>query len=227
MNKTKILKYEGELDWTEKKFLTPAKSYIPQWYKNDKRTLDITDFNTAHIKHCVPFLDAMLCGYMVTTPVDMYVKLVEEGVAIQWSDDNFKIVDSRPNTVAPTLPTPNGYAPVHFIWQIFGAVQIPDGYSAILTHPFNHNELPFYTLTAVIDDFVLYPGNIPFFIKKDFEGLIPAGTPYLQVIPFKRENWEAKEEPGILKKGLMTRTRSRSLMWGWYRRNIWKKKSFN
>ena len=28
------------------------------------------------------------------------------------------------------------------------------------------------------------------FIKKDFEGTIPAGTPFIQIIPVKNESWE-------------------------------------
>jgi hypothetical protein len=33
-----------------------------------------------------------------------------------------------------------------------------------------------------------------FFKLRDpkFEGMIPAGTPFIQVIPFKRENWVSK-----------------------------------
>jgi hypothetical protein len=34
------------------------------------------------------------------------------------------------------------------------------------------------------------PVNFPFFIRKDFEGIIPAGTPIAQAIPFKRTDWE-------------------------------------
>jgi hypothetical protein len=35
-------------------------------------------------------------------------------------------------------------------------------------------------------------GNIPFFIKEGFSGVIPKGTPIAQVIPFKRESWTSK-----------------------------------
>jgi hypothetical protein len=35
------------------------------------------------------------------------------------------------------------------------------------------------------------PVNFPFVLKNvNFEGLIPAGTPIAQVIPFKREEWK-------------------------------------
>jgi hypothetical protein len=37
-------------------------------------------------------------------------------------------------------------------------------------------------------------GTFPFFIPEGWEGTLPAGTPYMQVLPFKRENWEHEIE---------------------------------
>ena len=34
--------------------------------------------------------------------------------------------------------------------------------------------------------------NFPFFIKEGFTGLIPYGTPIVQIIPFKRDDWKSK-----------------------------------
>jgi hypothetical protein len=46
---------------------------------------------------------------------------------------------------------------------------------------------------GIIDsDKVTTSGLIPFFIKNDFVGVVPEGTPYLQIIPFKREDWESE-----------------------------------
>ena len=58
--------------------------------------------------------------------------------------------------------------------------------------PINRFDLPFLSISGFIDcnyGFSL-AGNMPFFIKKGFEGVIPAGTPYMQIIPIKNENWE-------------------------------------
>jgi hypothetical protein len=43
---------------------------------------------------------------------------------------------------------------------------------------------------VVDSDKVELLGSFPFFIIEGWEGTIPAGTPYLQILPFKRENWE-------------------------------------
>jgi hypothetical protein len=49
--------------------------------------------------------------------------------------------------------------------------------------------------TGIVDsDKVHLLGSFPFFIADGWEGTIPAGTPYLQVLPFKRENWEHQIE---------------------------------
>jgi hypothetical protein len=33
-------------------------------------------------------------------------------------------------------------------------------------------------------------GNLPFFMKEGFTGMIPAGTPIAQLIPIKRASWK-------------------------------------
>jgi hypothetical protein len=35
-------------------------------------------------------------------------------------------------------------------------------------------------------------GNIPVYFKEGWEGTIPAGTPYAQLIPIKNESWESE-----------------------------------
>jgi hypothetical protein len=33
---------------------------------------------------------------------------------------------------------------------------------------------------------------MPFFLREGFTGVIPAGTPFVQILPFKRENWTSE-----------------------------------
>ena len=50
--------------------------------------------------------------------------------------------------------------------------------------------MPFYVLPAIVDtDKHPINVNFPFFIRKDFEGTLPMGTPIMQIIPFKRDIW--------------------------------------
>jgi hypothetical protein len=41
-------------------------------------------------------------------------------------------------------------------------------------------------------------GNLPFFIKEGFEGIIKAGTPIFQIIPFMREQWTMELNENLL-----------------------------
>jgi hypothetical protein len=60
-------------------------------------------------------------------------------------------------------------------------------------HPTYRPDLPFYILPAIVDtDKHPLIINFPFFIKEGFTGVIEFGTPMVQAIPFKRDNWESK-----------------------------------
>ena len=70
-------------------------------------------------------------------------------------------------------------------------------------------------------------GNVPFFIKSNFEGVIPCGTPMFQIIPFKRENW--KSEKDISLKDLDKKHEFLNLrtMHGYYKNKFWNRKSYD
>lgn len=92
-----------------------------------------------------------------------------------------------------SFPIPEGYEGIHFTWTTNWFPQTPKGYSVLMTHPINRFDLPFLTLTGIIDcSGYINGGLLPFFIKKDFVGVIPAGTPYAQVIPLKNEDWQSE-----------------------------------
>jgi hypothetical protein len=105
---------------------------------------------------------------------------------------------------------------------------LPDGYSAIVMHPLNRVDLPFITMSGIVDfDKSIHApiGNIPFFIKKGFEGTIPAGTPMFQIIPFKREDWNSENQPysDIFWQEKMKERKSIANI---YKKKIWQKKSY-
>jgi len=61
----------------------------------------------------------------------------------------------------------------------------------LFVQPF-HRESAFTILPGVVDtDTYTAPVNFPFVLNDiNFEGIIPAGTPIAQVIPFQREEWQ-------------------------------------
>jgi hypothetical protein len=71
---------------------------------------------------------------------------------------------------------------------------------------------------------------MPFFLIKGFTGVIPAGTPYAQLIPFKRENWESTviiEPPEILyEKNMKNAEKYRVPDGGIYQREVWERRTY-
>lgn len=226
--RTNILKYESNRPEFPN-IIVPTKQTMPQWYKDAEVWVDGKIGPKNHgLKSCVPFLDALVIGYTMVTTDDILVSVDDLGqVSLTWREGNTILVIDRDPKAARTIPIPAGCHPDHLAWRLQGTVEIPKGYSAIFTHPFNRSDLPFVTLTGVVDDHVTSAGNIPFFIKKDFTGIIPQGTPFLQIIPLKQEHWKTKNSKGLLKKSTINNMKTVSVFKGWYKNNVWKKKHYD
>ena len=121
------------------------------------------------VKGCMPFLDSLTAGYILKMPVDYFLvhNIKDEG--------EFKILNP---------------------WII----QTPPGYSCLFLPPMNNTDDRFSIIPAIVDtDTFNEEINFPFIVNGDkystLETTIEIGTPYVQVIPFKRESWKMKIEP--------------------------------
>lgn len=207
---------------------TPIKEHLPEWYRLGELTFLENGSEKPGMKTCAPFLDVMLTGYAILTPFDIFVGKKEDGsIDIKWNGprewSNF--IGERPKELGSTIPRIPGYAPNGLVWGTKWGWKTPRGYSTIVCHPFNRFDLPFFTFSAVVDsDKFSGNGNIPFFIKEDFVGVIPAGTPYAQIIPFKRKSWKKVADYGfsgvIFEQGKEVRKKS-------YKKYLWVKKKYN
>lgn len=189
----KILRFIPSPD-VKKEHSTPRamKAFLPRWFREAERDIVMPDGSELKgLKACVPFRDAMQTGYALTTPVDVIVRREDGEVKIYWDTDVLsKVVAQRPWESGATLPRLEGYEPNHLVWRTNWGVRLPRGWSMLVTHPLNRFDLPFMTFAAVVDGDKWWTwGNIPFYLKKDFEGVIPAGTPFVQLIPIKRKKW--------------------------------------
>jgi hypothetical protein len=229
--KNAILKYESSLN-IYSNTITPARNHVPDWYKkiplwkNNEIFSTETGFNKT-MKHCIPFLDSFTIGYMITLPWDIYVNN-EYGVPyITWN-----VGVTNPPKVRKDLSNekivPAGHYPLEFTWDCCVSYSVPSNYNILFTHPINRYDLPFTTLSGVIDgNFTMYPhANVPFFIKEGFEGIIPQGTPIAQIIPFRQENWFSKKTEGLVEEGLQNNQKSSSLIFGWYKKTFWTQKKY-
>jgi hypothetical protein len=184
------------------------------------------------MKICLPTLDAFTTGYVVELWQDIEIARVidengEESVELYWMAEP-SVMKNRDKAAAKTLPTPAGHWDSHFIWTVDVSMETPPGYSVIITHPFNRYDLPFTTMTGVIDTdtMPMAGGSLPFFLKKDFEGIIPKGTPLFQVIPFKRESWASERNMESAKKADILYKKSKSVASGYYKKFGWNRKVY-
>jgi hypothetical protein len=53
------------------------------------------------------------------------------------------------------------------------------------------------------------------------------GTPIIQIIPFRQENWISKIKIGLFKKGQLNFDRSGSVISGWYKKTFWTRKKYD
>lgn len=175
----------------------PAAKAVPQWYRDADR---INEYGEHDLKLCVPFLDAMMAGYMLTTPTDLTVIVRNKGKKNEETLIECQIeqsVDWRGHhQTIKTLPRPHKHKYAQWAWVIQYGPQLPTGWSALFTHPLNRHDLPFTTMSGFVDSDKWKGGGLfPFFLKDDFEGIIPQGTPYCQIIPIQRQEWTHRTVP--------------------------------
>ena len=229
---------------------TPIKNHVPDWYKNAE--MYDTDGNAA-LKTCVPFLDAMLSGYTLTTWEDLRItqkrnvitiedgEIQEDGTFIPKANQHqhghdhgskgnvikSRMVNERLSTSGSTIPRPQGHLTNHLVWSGVWGMKAPRGHSILVTHPFNRFDLPFTTVSGIIDsDGWVPPGNIPFFLQKGFNGVIPKGTPFAQIFPYKRDKWSMSINKILQARAFFDGKIDRSEV-GYYKKKFWNRKSYN
>jgi hypothetical protein len=211
----------------------PAKNFIPDWYKdiprfnNDDKKIKIqgNGISNVGLKSCIPFLDSLNVGYIITLHCDILVEDLGGEKRMSWTSSSPPL-EPRPVETVGKIPSPAGYGNFTQAWKFKRGILVPKGYSLLFTQPLNHTELNTYTTSGIVDaDGGMGSGGIPFAVREDFQGVIKAGTPIMQIIPFKRDNWKLEKLGSIPK--TYKQWASRNSLSGWYKQNIWKKKSFD
>ena len=217
----------------------PATAGIPQWWKNltpyaktsddlSGSRLSVKERSTnASAKKCVPMLDALSSGYLISLWADIFVTpSVFNPPEINWrtQEDLFRLHGEN----AQELPAPAGYD--RFVYKYLNTwiPETPPGYSVLVTSPFGYRDLPFHAVPAIIDaDKSQGELIFPMWIKSGLQGVVERGVPLIQMTPFKRTDWKATfsyYEEGEFEK-IQDKTFSRTLV-GHYLKNVWSKKSY-
>jgi len=213
----------------------PASKAIPDWMKHLSPQTEVEDYQT--VKKCVPFLDAMTAGYIIPLPFDITIAVTETGNRLLWKDEEEKqrlskytLIENHDASQYPGSPFAD-FKVIKFYnpWII----ETSPNTSCIFTPPLNRHDIPFVPLSGVVDtDQYFNTVNLPCI----FPGLetgsqidLKKGTPMIQVIPFKRQEWKSSTtnlKSGVLTRAHETREDMRLDRKDWYRRKKWQKKSF-
>jgi len=151
------------------------------------------------VKKCPPFIDAMTSGFLLPLVADLRV----ENGEFSWDRDvpagelncyGRSPIDFHDGTQVAGTPL---FDDDRFIIKFnnYWTVELPPGYSLLVMHPINRHDLPFMTLTGLVDadryvdNFIHFPAR---WRDPDFNGILPAGTPVAQCLPLKRDRWTAQ-----------------------------------
>jgi hypothetical protein len=211
----------------------PSSNYLPSWYKNmnafhtQKPEFSSSGYSNATAKMCMPFKDALSSGYIQESWQDIYIE-IKDGTVFYSYPTQPEIISVRSPQSVP-IDTDLFYGE-EFSLSPQWAPKLPRGWSMLFLSPLNHHDLPFFFASGIVDSDKLQHfsqmANLPFYIKKGFQGLVPRGTPLYQMIPIKRSAWMSSAQKYDKLKQLKTQYRMRTLAWGGYKKEYWQKKEY-
>jgi hypothetical protein len=247
----KDIEFSAHEDYFQLKedYPTPIKLNIPEWYKKLEHSVE---YKT--IKGCMPFLDTLTSGYLLKMPQDLSVRhnvdnKNEKGDEFKDSFQTFGLHDQSQLLYAKYINLNSG-SDIHHLKQVEGSpfieknknlpfykilnpwkIKTPKGYSCLFVPPLNNSDDRFSIIPGIVDtDTFTNEINFPIVINGDkypiLETTIKKGTPYVQIIPFKRDPWKM-----TLKSRPQKEVQNSRLFYGLkilniYKDNYWSKKSW-
>jgi hypothetical protein len=178
----------------------PAVLGLPDWFKTmpHKAFSTVLKMEQLTVKKCPPFIDAMTSGFLVPLIADLHVadgmvswdRNVPAGALTNYSRSPIDFHDNHQVAGTPY------YEEDRFLFKFtnYWTFELPADYSLLITHPFNRPDLPFVTLTGLVDadaykdNFINFPAR---WHDAAFNGVLPKGTPVAQCVPVKRDVWTA------------------------------------
>jgi hypothetical protein len=227
----------------------PAKLNIPEWYKK----LEHTIVNRT-VKGCMPFLDSLTSGYLFKMPQDLHIRhnvedKNEQGEIFKDSFQTYGLHDQQQLLYQKKINLNSGID-VHNIKQLGESslvknnknlpfykilnpwkIKTPKGYSCLFVPPLNNSDDRFSIIPGIVDtDTFPLEINFPIVINGDkypvLVDTIKKGTPYVQIIPFKRDSWKMKLKIRKQKEIENSRIFYALKIINVYKDKYWNKKSF-
>jgi|TARA_Y100000015_G_C2375296_1_gene82209 hypothetical protein len=244
----KIIEFLAHEEYVDLKedYPTPIKLNIPEWYKKLEHTL-----HNKTVKGCMPFLDTLTTGYLLRVPQDYTFKHnVDNDKGEKDSFFEQPPVDDQ-LLMAKSINLGKSMPDLHHRDQLKGSPLVgknnnqnilkilnpwkiitPPGYSCLFLPPLNNTDDRFSIIPGIVDTDA-FPNeiNFPIIINGDkyktLDTTIKKGTPYVQIIPFKRDPWKMKI------KGVTTKYLNKGKIFYFlklihiYKTKFWSKKKWN
>jgi hypothetical protein len=178
------------------------------------------------LKKCLPVRDCLTSGYAIPLWTDLAIDAdIENDILhFNWLDDkeqHIQIHEQYQIEDTPIIKKVIGKQAYKFMspWRI----KTPPGYSCLFVSPMYH-ELPFEILPGIVDTDGMHQVNFPFiYTGKPGKYTAYQGTPLVQVIPFKRDEWKLK----ISSNDKDDNKQVNSFLGGIYRKLFYNKKKFS
>lgn len=182
-----------------------AAGTLPDWVKTMPAKAEsavLAGAEVRTVKQCPPFLDAMQAGILFPLAADLTV----ENGELSWDWDLPAHPQGRTSRSPIGVHVPEqgrgvpGVEDGQFLvkFNSFWTLELPEGWSMLFSHPANRGELPFRTLTGLVDADQWRDGLVHFpaiWTDPQFSGTLAAGTPVAQGWPVPREALELEFGP--------------------------------
>lgn len=186
----------------------PSKYFLPQWFKDmdeyitqdavhekgqrfyfgrNKETAIKTAGGT--VKRCPAIVDLLTEGYIIPMWADFLVQRDME--TLEWDNKMMEYgieFHGKKQISGWKLKKTDFPEGVKFVnpWRIY----TPPGYSVMFMAPTYQFEKRFTVLPGIVETDSYHHINFPSIWHTTKDAIIERGTPFIQVIPFKRDNWD-------------------------------------
>ena len=171
-----------------------ASAAMPDWLGQmpgqvDASTLGGVALRT--LKHCPPVIDSLRQGILLLCPTDIVVS--EGTVSWDWDVPILEDADISRAPLGVHVPeqaegSPYATDQLFIKFMNHWTLAVPDGWSLLFCHPIGYPDLPFKSLSGVVDCDAFSAGYVhfPAVLEPGFSGTIPRGTPIAQAIPVQK-----------------------------------------
>lgn len=173
-----------------------AKHALPDWLRQmaPRVPSGVHQRSIRTVKQCPPFVDAMTHGFIIPLPCDVIVR--DGQFSWDWALPPMSTAGHPRAPLSFHVPEQIAGSPLAIGHQSalkfnsFWTVELEPGWSLMAVHPINRAELPFRTLTGLVDADRFNDVGINFpaiWTEPTFAGRLARGTPIAQCYAVPRE----------------------------------------